>query len=196
MTAVGVLALQGDFEAHATALARAGLEARPARTAAEVAASDGLVLPGGESTTMWRLMEGTGIEQAILDLVRSGKPVLATCAGAILLSRSVRNPDRAGLGVLPVTAVRNAYGRQLDSAVVTLTELEPSELGTAPLEAVFIRAPKFAEIGAGVQVLARRDGDPVLVRHRNVLAATFHPELSADLRIHSLFVAAFASLSA
>jgi 5'-phosphate synthase pdxT subunit len=196
MTAVGVLALQGDFEAHASALARVGMEARPARTAGEVAASDGLVLPGGESTTMWRLMEGTGIERAILDLARAGKPVLATCAGAILLARSVRSPDRAGLGVLPVTAVRNAYGRQLDSAVVLLTDLEPVELGTEPLEAVFIRAPKFAEVGPEVEVLARRDGDPVLVRHRNVLAATFHPELSSDRRVHALFVAAFASLSA
>ena len=191
MKRVGVLALQGDFESHAAALGRAGLSPREVRSAGEIAACDGLVLPGGESTTMWRLMEGTGIEGAIVDLVRAGRPVLATCAGAILLSREVRNPDRAGLGLLPVAAVRNAYGRQLGSAVVRLTELDRATLGTEPLEAVFIRAPRLGELSAGVEVLARRDGDPVLVRNGNVLAATFHPELSADPRIHLLFARLF-----
>ena len=192
MKTVGVLALQGDFEAHAAALARAGLRPLEVRTAGEVAASGGLVLPGGESTTMWRLMEGTGIEDAIVELARAGRPILATCAGVILLSRQVRNPDRAGLGLLPVAAVRNAYGRQLDSAVVKLTDLDAAALGTEPLEAVFIRAPKLAELGDRVEVLARRDGDPVLVRHGGILAATFHPELSADSRIHALFAGMFA----
>ncbi len=192
MKTVGVLALQGDFEAHAAALARAGLVPREVRTAGEIAASGGLVLPGGESTTIWRLMEGTGIEDAIVDLARAGRPILATCAGVILLSREVRNPDRAGLDLLPITAVRNAYGRQLDSAVVKLTDLDGAALGTEPLEAVFIRAPKLAGLGAGVEVLARRDGDPVLVRCGGVLAATFHPELSTDPRIHALFAGMFA----
>ena len=192
MRTVGVLALQGDFSAHAAALSRAGLVVREVRSAGEIAACDGLALPGGESTTMWRLMEGTGIEQAIVALAAAGKPILATCAGAILLARSVRNPDRAGLGVLPLCAVRNAYGRQLDSAVVRLTDLDAAALGTGPLEAVFIRAPKVADLGGDVEVLARRGGDPVLFRHRNVLAATFHPELSADPRIHALFAGMFA----
>ena len=183
---VGVLALQGDFEAHAAALARLGVEAGPVRSAAEVRASTGLVLPGGESTTMWKLMEGTGVAEAIVEVARRGDPVFATCAGVILAARRIAAPARAGLGILDATAVRNAYGRQLDSAVVTLTDLDRRTLGETPLEAVFIRAPKLAELGPGVEVLARREGDPVLVRQGNVVAATFHPELAADPRVHRL----------
>lgn len=188
--AVGVLALQGDYEAHAAALARLGVPSRPVRTAAEVRASTGLVLPGGESTTMWKLMEGTGIAEAIVEVARRGDPVFATCAGVIVAAARIESPERTGLGILDATAVRNAYGRQLDSAVVTLTDLDAGAFGEEPLEAVFIRAPKLAGLGAGVEVLARRDGDPVLVRQGNVVAATFHPELGADLRVHRL---AFAS---
>ncbi len=183
---VGVLALQGDFEAHAAALARLGVPARPVRTADEVLASAGLVLPGGESTTMWKLMEGTGIAEAIVEVARRGDPVFATCAGVIVAARRIEGPARAGLGLLDATAVRNAYGRQLDSAVVTLTDLDREALGAEPLEAVFIRAPKLAGLGPGVEVLARRDGDPVLVRQGNVVAATFHPELGPDGRVHRL----------
>jgi len=190
---VGVLALQGDFEAHGAALARLGIEARPVRTAEEVRASAGLVLPGGESTTMWKLMEGTGVAAAIVEVARRGDPLFATCAGVILAARHITRPDRDGLGLLRATAVRNAYGRQLDSAVVTLTDLDREALGSAPLEAVFIRAPKLADLGEGVEVLARRDGDPVLVRQGNVVAATFHPELAADPRVHRL---AFSSVLA
>ena len=185
---IGVLALQGDFEAHRKAVVAAGLDAREVRTAAELLAADALVLPGGESTTMWKLMDGTGLDEAIRELAASGRPVLATCAGAILLSRRITNPDREGLGLLDVTTVRNAYGRQLDSAVVRLTDLDREALGAEPLEAVFIRAPRFRDLGPAVEVLARRDGDPVLVRSGNLLAATFHPELAADVRIHRLFV--------
>jgi 5'-phosphate synthase pdxT subunit len=187
---VGVLALQGDFEAHAAALARLGVPARPVRTADEIRRSTGLVLPGGESTTMWKLMEGTGIAEAIVAVARRGDPVFATCAGVIVAARQIEGPARAGLGILDATAIRNAYGRQLDSAVVTLTDLDREAFGDEPLEAVFIRAPKLAELGPGVEVLARRDGDPVLVRQGNVIAATFHPELGTDPRIHRL---AFAS---
>ena len=183
---VGVLALQGDFEAHAAALARLGLEARPVRTAVEVRASAGLVLPGGESTTMWKLMEGTDVAEAIVEVARRGDPLFATCAGVILAARHITRPDRDGLGILRATAVRNAYGRQLDSAVVTLTDLDRGALGAEPLEAVFIRAPKLVNLGPDVEVLARRDGDPVLVRQGNVVAATFHPELAADSRVHRL----------
>ncbi len=195
--AVGVLALQGDFEAHATALERLGVPARPVRTAEEVRAGAGLVLPGGESTTMWKLMEGTGVAEAIVEVARRGDPVFATCAGVILASRRIAGPDRDGLGILDATAVRNAYGRQLDSAVVTLADLDRDALGDEPLEAVFIRAPRLADLGPGVEVLARRDGHPVLVRQGNVVAATFHPELAADPRVHRLaFAAALAARAA
>jgi pyridoxal 5'-phosphate synthase pdxT subunit len=186
---IGVLALQGDFEAHLAALGRAGVAARPVRTAAEVLASSGLVIPGGESTTFRKLMEGTGLEEAIREVAGRGDPVLGTCAGAILLARSVTNPDGAGLGLLPLTVARNAYGRQLDSTVVRLTDVDRAALGAEPLEAVFIRAPKITA-APGVDVLARRDGDPVLVRNANVVAATFHPELTADRRVFDLFLAA------
>ncbi|MBK9089130.1 MAG: pyridoxal 5'-phosphate synthase glutaminase subunit PdxT [Holophagales bacterium] len=187
---VGVLALQGDFEAHAAALARLGVPVCRVRTADEVRASSGLVLPGGESTTMWKLMEGTGLAEAIVQVARRGDPVFATCAGVIVAARRIEGPAREGLGILDATAVRNAYGRQLDSAVVTLTDLDREAFGTEPLEAVFIRAPRLTDLGPRVEVLARRDGDPVLVRQGNVVATTFHPELAADTRIHRL---AFAS---
>jgi 5'-phosphate synthase pdxT subunit len=187
---IGVLALQGDFDAHLNALGRAGVGARAVRTAEEIRASDGLVIPGGESTTFRTLMEGTGIEEAIRDVARRGDPVLGTCAGAILLADLVTNPDGRGLGLLPVTVARNAYGRQLDSTVLRLTDLDRSALGNTPLEAIFIRAPKITAAGPLVEVLARRDGDPVLVRKDNVVAATFHPELTGDRRVFDLFAAA------
>ena len=187
---IGVLALQGDFEAHLAALGRAGVPARPVRTAADVRASDGLVIPGGESTTFRKLMEGTGIEDAIRAVARRGDAVLGTCAGAILLADAVTNPAGRGLGLLPIAVARNAYGRQLDSTVLRLTDVDAEALGPAPLEAVFIRAPKITATGPGVEVLARRDGDPVLVRKDNIVAATFHPELTQDGRVLDVFLAA------
>ena len=185
---IGVLALQGDFEAHVEALRRAGVDAREVRGAGEILESRGLVLPGGESTTFRTLMEGTGIEEAILAVARRGDPVLGTCAGAILLARDVEGPPAQGLGLLPMTIVRNAYGRQLDSSIVYLTDVAPGALGEEPLEAVFIRAPRIAAVDPGVEVLARRDGDPVLVRKGNVTAATFHPELTDDRRVLDVFL--------
>jgi 5'-phosphate synthase pdxT subunit len=185
---VAVLALQGDFEAHGKALASAGAAWHEARTAADVLRGRALVVPGGESTTFRKLMEGTGLDRAIGEVVRRGDPVLATCAGAILLSRTILHPAGEGLGLLDATIVRNAYGRQLDSTVVRLTDLDCEALGTEPLEAVFIRAPKFAAVGPRVAVLARRNGDPVLVRQDSVLAATFHPELADDGRVLDLFL--------
>jgi 5'-phosphate synthase pdxT subunit len=185
---IGVLALQGDFEAHLGALARAGARARPVRTADEIRAADGLVIPGGESTTFRKLMEGTGAEEAIRDVSRRGGPVLGTCAGAILLADAVTNPEARGLGLLPMTVARNAYGRQLDSTVLRLSDLDRSALGDAPLEAVFIRAPRIVAVGPDVEVLARRDGDPVLVRRGAVVAATFHPELTNDRRVFDLLL--------
>jgi 5'-phosphate synthase pdxT subunit len=190
---IGVLALQGDFEAHLDALSRAGVAAREVRDAEEVLASTGLVIPGGESTTFRRLMEGTGIEEAIRAVAGRGDPVLGTCAGAILLARDVEGPRAASLGLLPMTVVRNAYGRQLDSAVVRLTDLAWSVLGGESLEAVFIRAPRIASVDPSVEILARRDGDPVLVRQGNVTAATFHPELTEDRRVVDVFLSGRAS---
>ncbi len=185
---IGVLALQGDFEAHVDALRRAGVAAREVRSADEILESTGLVLPGGESTTFRKLMDGTGIEDAILTVARRGDPILGTCAGAILLARDVQAPRGQGLGLLPMTVVRNAYGRQLDSSIVRLTDVAPGALGEEPLEAVFIRAPRISEVDPSVEVLARRDGDPVLVRKGNVTAATFHPELTDDRRVLDLFL--------
>ncbi len=186
---VAVLALQGDFEAHGAALARVGVPWHEARTAADVLRASALVIPGGESTTFQKLMEGSGIAEAIVAVARRGDPVFGTCAGAILLSKTILHPRGSGLGLLDATIVRNAYGRQLDSAVVSLHDLDQSTFGEGPLEAVFIRAPKFAAVGPGVAVLARRDGDPVLVREGNLLAATFHPELGDDGRVINLFLA-------
>lgn len=185
---IGVLALQGDFEAHLAALGRRGVAARGVRRADEILSSTGLVIPGGESTTLRKLMAGTGIEEAIREVARRGDPVLGTCAGAILLARDVEDPRGEGLGLLPMTVVRNAYGRQLDSTVVRLTDLASGVLGGEPLEAVFIRAPRIGSVDPGVEVLARRDGDPVLVRRGNVTAATFHPELTDDGRVLDLFL--------
>ena len=185
---VAVLALQGDFAAHLEALAAHGLPAVEVRTAADLLACRpaAVVLPGGESTTMLRLMEGSGVAEAIVSCAGAGVPVLATCAGVVLLAREVRNPVQASLGVLDVVVERNSYGRQLNSAVVPVRTVG----GVLPepwFEGVFIRAPRIVAVGEGVNVLARRDDDPVLVRQGNVLAATFHPELSPSSPVLALF---------
>ena len=190
---IGVLALQGDFAAHRAALQSAGVAAREVRSGDEILASTGLVIPGGESTALRLLMEGTGIEDAIRVLAGRGDPILGTCAGAILLARNVEGPPAPGLGLLGMTVVRNAYGRQLDSAVVRLTDLSRAVFGDEPLEAVFIRAPRISAVDPTVEVLARRDGDPVLVRTGNVTAATFHPELTKDPRVLTVFLSGRAS---
>jgi len=183
---VGVLAIQGDFAKHAEALTRAGIESREVRRPEELADLRGLVLPGGESTTYLKFFEREpGWREALAAFAASGKPVLATCAGLILLASRVENPPQASLGLLDVDVVRNAYGRQLDSFVGTAT----AEDGT-PIEAVFIRAPRIARVGAGVEVLAREGDDPVLVRKENVYGATFHPELSAEPSLHRRIFAA------
>lgn len=169
---IGVLAIQGDFEAHARALEEGGAAAREVRTAEDFDGLDGLVLPGGESTTIGLGMEREGLEAPIRDLVQSGRPVLATCAGLIIL-------DRHHLGLLDLTARRNAFGRQLNSFEADL-ELD----GLGPLRAVFIRAPWVDEHGPDVEVLAAIDGHPVAVRQGNVLAVAFHPELTEDRSLH------------
>ncbi|MGV8041767.1 MAG: pyridoxal 5'-phosphate synthase glutaminase subunit PdxT [Thermoanaerobaculaceae bacterium] len=175
---VGVLALQGDFEAHARALRERGLEPVEVRRAGDLDGVRGVVLPGGESTTMLKLLAGTRLGERLRALIAAGLPTLATCAGVILIAREVRNPVQASLGILDVAVARNGYGRQLDSAVVTL-RADALALGTPALEGVFIRAPRLLSLGPGVRPLAWRDGEPVLVEQDHVLAATFHPELSA-----------------
>lgn len=182
MPRIGVLALQGDVEAHARALREAGAEPVPVRLPAHLDGLAGLVIPGGESTTLLKLAARDGL----LDPLRrfaGTMPVFGTCAGCILLARRVRHPEQDSLGVLDATVERNAYGRQNDSAILET----PTALPGGPLEAVYIRAPRIAGIGPGVEVLAERDGDPVLVHQGRILAATFHPELSSDRRVHRLF---------
>ena len=181
---VGVLALQGDFAAHAAALGRAGARVREVRRVAELAGLAGLVLPGGESTTLLKLMADEPWPEALRAFHAEGGALFGTCAGAILLAREVSNPPQPSLGLLDAKVVRNAYGRQVDSFEA---EIEAPGLG-APVRGVFIRAPRFADLGPAVEVLARLRGEPVLVRQGRVLAATFHTELSADAGLHRHFV--------
>jgi 5'-phosphate synthase pdxT subunit len=181
---IGVLALQGDYEAHAAALRRAGAEPSEVRTAAELGAVEGLVIPGGESTAMLKLMEYYGLFEPLREF-GSRRPILGTCAGAILLATEVLNPSQPSLGLMDMAVERNAYGRQLDSRVA---RLDGHALGDGELEAVFIRAPIIRRVGDGVAVLARYLGDPVLVEAGRHMAATFHPELTADLRVHRRFL--------
>jgi len=170
---IGVLAIQGDFEAHLRVLERLGADARTVRAPADLEGLDGLILPGGESTTMTLGVERDGLAAPLRDMVRAGTPVLGTCAGLIML-------DRAHLGLLDVEAERNAFGRQVRSFE---TDLAMPELG-GPVRGVFIRAPWVADHGEGVQVLAELDGHPVAVREGEILAVAFHPELDGETRLH------------
>ena len=180
---VGVLALQGDYEAHARVLERLGAEVRFVRKPEQLDAIDALVIPGGESTTFLKFLEQGGFLDKLREFVHV-KPTLGTCAGAILLAQEVANPPQVSLGALDIAIARNAYGRQVDSSIRSAK----SELGAEPLEMVFIRAPKITRTGKDVEVLARENGDPVLVRQGKVMAATFHPELTADERVHAAFL--------
>jgi len=189
MKRVGVLSLQGDFAAHGAALERAGAAPVYVRERSQLGEIDGLVLPGGESTTMLKLLRH---ENLFDDLVEFGrrKPMFGTCAGAILMARDVTNPPQESLGLMDIAVERNAYGRQLDSRVVELDPAPEFEMRTAPgkLEAVFIRAPIIRQAGNGAQVLAEYAGDPVLIEQGRHLVATFHPELTTDARVHCLFL--------
>lgn len=180
---VGVLAIQGDYSAHARALEEAGASPCEVRKPEDLENLDALVLPGGESTTMLKFLENRGFFNALQQFC-SIKPVFGTCAGAILLAREVVNPSQRSLGLLDAVLERNAYGRQIDSTILTA----PTSLPGEPLEMVFIRAPRIANIGPAVEPLAFREGSPTLVRQGLLLAATFHPELSHDRRVHRLFV--------
>jgi 5'-phosphate synthase pdxT subunit len=185
---IGVLALQGDYEAHARAIERAGGEACEVRTAEELSAVDGLIIPGGESTTMLKLLDRENLFEPLRAFGES-KPVFGTCAGAILLAKEVSNPKQTSLGLVDIAVERNAYGRQLDSRV---TKIEGDGLGE--MEAVFIRAPIIRRAGAGVKVIASYNGDPVLIEAGRHLVATFHPELSSDHRVHKYFLDKVAAL--
>jgi len=186
---VGVLALQGAFEAHQQRLAELGLPTRQVRTPADLAGLDALVMPGGESTTMSKLLDTSGLFDPIDAAIADGLPVFGTCAGMILLATEVLDgrPDQRSFGAIDIAVRRNGYGRQLDSFE---TELDVAELGVdaAPFHGVFIRAPKAERIGPGVDVLAEHDGVPVLVRCGPITVASFHPELAGDHRLHAQFL--------
>lgn len=176
MARIGVLALQGGYAAHTRALEDLGHTVEEVRYAGQLAALDGLVLPGGESSTNILLMERFGLWQPLDDFARSGKPVFATCAGLILIAREVENPAQKSFGWLDVTVTRNAWGRQVDSFQATADD------GHTPL--MFIRAPRITRIGPGVEVLATLDGEPIMVRQGKITGATFHPELTPHRGIH------------
>jgi 5'-phosphate synthase pdxT subunit len=180
---VGVLAIQGGYEAHKNVLKRLGVNVTLVRKPEQLDAIDAIVIPGGESSTFLNFLAERGFLDKLRDFV-SAKPAFGTCAGAILLAKEVENPPQQSLGVLDIRIRRNAYGRQIDSSI---RESE-TKLGDKPLEMVFIRAPKITGTGKEVEVLATANGDPVLVRQGKVMAATFHPELSNDTRVHEAFL--------
>ena len=182
---IGVLAVQGDFEAHRKALDRLGVETREVRRAADLEGLDALVLPGGESSTQLKFLEEEGLAAPLRAFAERGGAILGTCAGAILLAKEVHNPSQGSLGLLDISVLRNGYGRQLQSEV----RFGHSQLKQAPLEMVFIRAPIIERIGSGVEVLAEDQGRPVLVRQGRLVAATFHPELTDDPTVHNYFLA-------
>jgi 5'-phosphate synthase pdxT subunit len=178
---IGILALQGDFEAHRRALEQAGAQAKEVRAEKDLAQVDGLIIPGGESTTMLKLLN----EEKLFEPVRQfggSKPIFGTCAGAILLAKRVLNPEQQALGLMDLTVERNAYGRQIDSRIEQLS------FDGEPLEAVFIRAPVIRNVSGSARALITYRGDPVLVEQGMHMAATFHPELANDCRIHRRFV--------
>lgn len=180
---IGVLALQGAYDAHARTLTALGATPKLIRRPEQLAGIDGLIIPGGESTTFLKHLERDGFFDVLNTFVRQ-TPTLGTCAGVILLATDVLNPPQPSLAALDVTVERNAYGRQIDSTILT----ELTSLPGGPIEMVFIRAPRITRTGPDVEILASRDGFPVLIRQGHLLAATFHPELSADTRIHKLFL--------
>jgi len=181
---IGIVAIQGDFAAHAAMLEALGAETVEVRTVEDLAGCNGMVLPGGESTTQLQFLKEEGLFDAIREFSRRGGAVFGTCAGAILLATRVKNPNQESLGLLDMTVLRNGYGRQMASDVF----LGDTTLKKDPLEMVFIRGPIIEEVGKGISVLARHEGKPALVEKGNVLAATFHPELTDDSTVHKHFL--------
>lgn len=180
---IGVLAIQGDYEAHKARLEQLGAEVTLVRKPEQLDGLDGIVIPGGESSTFLNFLTERGFLEKLRDFV-STKPTFGTCAGAILLATNVENPPQASLNALDIRIRRNAYGRQIDSSIREAR----TTLGDKPLEMVFIRAPRIVSTGQKVEVLATENGDPVLVRQGKIMAATFHPELSEDTRVHQEFL--------
>ena len=180
---IGVLAIQGDYEAHKARLEQLGAEVLLVRKPEQLDAIDGIVIPGGESSTFLNFLAERGFLDKLRDFV-STKPTFGTCAGAILLAKHVENPPQQSLAAMDIRIRRNAYGRQIDSSI----RQAQTKLGQKPLEMVFIRAPKIVTTGTGVEILATSGEDPVLVRQGKIMAATFHPELSEDTRVHQEFV--------
>jgi 5'-phosphate synthase pdxT subunit len=180
---IGVLAIQGDYDAHRLRLEELGAKTVLVKKPEQLDGVDAIVIPGGESSTMLKFLERDGFLEKLRDFVRL-KPSFGTCAGAILLAKEVENPSQESLGAMDMCVRRNAYGRQLDSSISEADTTIPG----GPIEMVFIRAPKISKLGKDVQVLAKYGDDPVLVRQNKMMAATFHPELSADKRVHEAFL--------
>jgi pyridoxal 5'-phosphate synthase pdxT subunit len=182
---IGVLALQGDYQKHIDMLQRLGVEAVPVRTADEVRELDGLIIPGGESTTIGKLMRRFGVDEAIIEKVQAGMPLYGTCAGLIMMASDIEDSDQDTLGLLDMTVRRNAFGRQVDSFE---TDMQIPEFGPEPIRAIFIRAPFVTEVRNGIKTLASINGHPVLIQQGNLLASSFHPELTDDTRLHQYFL--------
>lgn len=189
---IGILAVQGDFEAHAAMMTSLGAETVEVRTVADLEGCDGLIMPGGESTTQLQFLQEEGLYDAIRTFSAQSLPIFGTCAGAILLATHVKNPAQPSLGLLDMTVLRNGYGRQLASDVF----FGPTALKKDPLEMVFIRGPIIESVAPGIVVLAEHAGKPTLVQKDNLLAATFHPELSEDSTVHRHFLQMAASRAA
>jgi 5'-phosphate synthase pdxT subunit len=181
---IGILAIQGDYEAHAKALDRLGVQHTFVRSPEDLAGVSGIILPGGESTTHLKVMTEEGLFASLQQFATDGGAFFGTCAGAILLARDVHGPAQASLGLMDISVLRNGYGRQLASDV----HMGRTKLHKEPLEMVFIRAPIIESVGSGVEVLAEDAGHPVLVQQGKILAATFHPELTSDTAVHEHFV--------
>lgn len=183
---IGVCAVQGDFEAHIKALKQCGAEAMEVRLPSHLDEIDGLVLPGGESTAIIKLMRLYGLDEALRAKAEQGMPIYGTCAGLIVMARTIADyPDQPSLGILDIVVRRNAFGRQIDSFE---TELAITGMPGKPMTAVFIRAPYVQSVGEGVEVLAQVDNHPVLVKQANLLGGAFHPELTSDVRLHQMFI--------
>ncbi len=181
---IGILAVQGDYEAHAAMLARIGAEYVFVRAPRDLEGVDAVILPGGESTTQWKFLVEEGLDKSLREHAARGGALFGTCAGAILLAREVHNPEQPSLGLADFDVIRNAYGRQLASEV----RHEATALSPAPIEMVFIRAPIIERLGPNVEILASSQGRPVLIRQGRILIATFHPELTTDTTVHEYFL--------
>jgi 5'-phosphate synthase pdxT subunit len=188
MARIGILALQGDFAAHGKVLAALGQTWQEVRTPAELEQVEGLILPGGESTTLLKLLRASGLWVALKPFHEQGRPLFGTCAGLIVLARETVQPAQESLGFIDLVAARNAYGRQINSFIAQGMPLPAAGLDQAPLQMVFIRAPKIVSWGPQVVPLATCQDDVVLARQDHVLVATFHPELSEDRRVHQYFL--------